>query len=111
MLHNELRFQDPVSFRNFTRMDAEVFTKLLTIIENDIRRQDTNMRESIKPRDRLAVTLRFLATGETFQSLAYATRIAPNTLSQIIPDTLQAILNNLEDTCIKLSLTAGGVTK
>ncbi|XP_047101048.1 protein ALP1-like [Schistocerca piceifrons] len=87
-------------------MDADVFTKLLTIIENDIRRQDTNMRGSIKPRDRLALTLRFPATGETFQSLAYATRIAPNTLSQIIPDTLQAILNNLEVTCVKVPTSA-----
>ncbi|XP_049795912.1 uncharacterized protein LOC126210638 [Schistocerca nitens] len=105
MLHNELRLQDAVSFRNFARMDEDVFSKLLRVIGSDICRQDTNMRQSIKPSYRLAVTLRFLATGETFQSLGYATRIAPNTLSKIIPETLQSVLNNLENKCIKVMCT------
>ncbi|XP_049943992.1 uncharacterized protein LOC126425108 [Schistocerca serialis cubense] len=105
MLHHELRLQDAESFRNFTRMDEDVFSKLLSIIGSDICCQDTNMRQSIKP---LSTGSHFktFPTGETFQSLGYAIRIAPNTLSKIIPETLQAILNNLGNKCIKIPNTA-----
>lgn len=46
---------------------------------------------------RLAVTLRFLATGNTYKDLAYSTRIANNTLSVLIPETLEAIASVLAD--------------
>ncbi|XP_049950466.1 uncharacterized protein LOC126457862 [Schistocerca serialis cubense] len=52
MQYSKLRFEDPDSFLNFTRIDTEVFMKLLRIIENDVCRQDVNMRESMKQRDR-----------------------------------------------------------
>lgn len=49
------------------------------------------MRQAIPVRDRLSVTLRYLATGNSFQDLSYSVRIAPNTLSQLKPATLKAI--------------------
>ncbi|XP_046743430.1 uncharacterized protein LOC124409688 [Diprion similis] len=55
------------------------------------------MCEAISPRDRLSVTLRFLATGNTFQDLSFSTRIAPNTISSIVNATLEAIIQVLED--------------
>ena len=39
-----------------------------------IEKKDT-LRESIRSDERVAVTLRYLATGETFKSLEYAFRI------------------------------------
>ncbi|XP_049852972.1 uncharacterized protein LOC126334611 [Schistocerca gregaria] len=103
MQYSKLRFEDPDSFLNFTRIGTEVFMKLLRIIENDVCRQYVNMRDSMKQRDRLAVTLRFLATDETFQALVYSARITPNTPSLIIRDTLQAGLNNFRDESVKVS--------
>ena len=44
---------------------------------------------------RLSLTLRFLATGETFQSLAISCRIAPTTVSKIVRETLGAIVKRL----------------
>ena len=62
-LLNELQQLDTSSYRNFVRMDAFTFEKLLCMVSPMITYQDTIMREAITPGERLAITLRFLATG------------------------------------------------
>ena len=54
---------DTSSYRNFVRMDAATFEELLTSIAPRITYQDTVLRQAFCPAERLAVTLRFLATG------------------------------------------------
>ena len=49
-------------------MDAATFEKLLCMVAPMITHKDTVMREAISLGERLAVTLRFLATGEFFPS-------------------------------------------
>ncbi|CAL1278735.1 unnamed protein product, partial [Larinioides sclopetarius] len=66
-------------------MDVESFEYLLAKIEPLIKRMDTNMRQCISAGERLALTLRYLATGETQTSLSFQFRIAQNTISGIIP--------------------------
>ncbi|KAJ8349682.1 hypothetical protein SKAU_G00248120 [Synaphobranchus kaupii] len=56
-----------------------------------IQRQNTNFRDCISPGERLMVTLRFLATGESFQSLSYMFRIGCSTIRKFVPDTCRAI--------------------
>lgn len=56
-----------------------------------IKKEDTIMRNAISPGERLAVTLRFLATGDSFMSLQYLFRIPQSTISRIIPDVCDAI--------------------
>jgi len=74
--------------------------ELLNLLIPYIEKKDTVMREAISPRMRLSATLRYLATGNSFQDLAYSTRIAPNTLSKIILETLQAIITVLDKNVI-----------
>lgn len=62
-LLRELRASDPVSYRNFIRMDEVSFSTLLQKLSPIITRQNTVMRRSISAEERLAVTLRYLATG------------------------------------------------
>ncbi|XP_066589547.1 uncharacterized protein [Prorops nasuta] len=100
MLFKELSPEDPQAFQNYIRMGEEAMERLLTQITPLICKQDTVMRQAISPRMRLGVTLRFLATGSTYQDLAFSTRIAPNTLSKLIPDTLNAIIKVLENKVI-----------
>ena len=59
----EVKTDDPTSFRTFMRMDEESFNFLLEKVSPLIKRQDTNMRQAISPGKRLSLTLRFLATG------------------------------------------------
>ena len=56
-LMKELAFEDPHSFRNFIRKDKQDFDEILTKVTNFIRKQDTNMRESITPAERLSLIL------------------------------------------------------
>jgi hypothetical protein len=44
-------------------MDMVTFNELLEMVTPIIKRRDTLMRDSISPAERLALTLRFLATG------------------------------------------------
>lgn len=78
-------------------MSAEDFEYLLCKIGPKIAKQDTNMRQAIPAKDRLAVTLRFLATGDSFTSLAYAFNISHQSISKIVPDVCQAISDVLKD--------------
>jgi hypothetical protein len=46
------------------------------MVGGKISKCDTRFRETIPPSIRLAVTLRFLASGESFTSLMYTSRIS-----------------------------------
>lgn len=65
-LLKELQQLDTSSYKNFVRMDAATFEELLLLIAPKITKKDTVMREAISPGERLAVTLRFLATGKLY---------------------------------------------
>ncbi|KAF9406916.1 hypothetical protein HW555_012894 [Spodoptera exigua] len=84
-------------YKNFTRMSPTDFEYLLTIIAPKISRQDTIMRSAISPQDRLALTLRFLATGDSFTSLQYTFRISKQSMSCIVPEVCEAIIKALKE--------------
>ncbi len=63
------------------------------------------MRKPVTAEEYLSVTLRFLATGESFASLAYQFRISRSTLSQMIPYVCKAIYNVLKHELLKCSNT------
>lgn len=82
---------EPEDYRNYLRMNETVYQKLLALITPLIQKQDTVMRVAISPHERLTATLRFLATGRIYQCLKFSTRISPQALSCIIPETCDAI--------------------
>lgn len=92
-------------FKNFLRMDDETFTELVRLVTPMIQKETTNMRDSIPPSERLAVTLRFLATGDSFKSLSVLFRIAANTISIIIPEVCDALYACLKDQYMKVSVS------
>lgn len=59
-----LRFNDYFHFNNFVRMNENQFDFLLKLVSPMIQKQDTNMRKCIGPKERLIITLRYLATGK-----------------------------------------------
>ena len=56
-LIRELNAEDPEKFRQYHRLDKESFEGILRLISSYIYKQETQMRSSIKARERLAVTL------------------------------------------------------
>lgn len=54
------------------------------------------MRQAIPSEERLIATLRFLATGRSYEDLKFSTGIAAQTLGYIIPETCKAIFDVLK---------------
>ena len=72
-------------------MTPRTFDILLDNIEVAIYKEDTKFRKAISPRKRLMSTLRFLCSGANLQVISEVPRIAPSTLSHIIPEVCEAI--------------------
>ena len=72
-------------------MSPERFDHLLALLKPRIEKKDTNLGKSIYAKERLALTLRFLATGDSQQSLSISYRTGKATVSKIISETCEAI--------------------
>uniref|UniRef100_A0A673LCF8 DDE Tnp4 domain-containing protein n=1 Tax=Sinocyclocheilus rhinocerous TaxID=307959 RepID=A0A673LCF8_9TELE len=68
-------------------MSVEQMDELLSLIGPEFTRQSTNYRAAIEPKQRLAVGLRYLASGESMVNLAFSYRFWENGISQIVWDT------------------------
>ncbi|XP_060771613.1 uncharacterized protein LOC132882527 [Neoarius graeffei] len=86
-------------------MSVEDFTYLLERVTPHIVKKDTHLRKAISPRERLSITLRFLATGETFNSLSFQYRIGSTTVSKIVMETCTAITSVLCEEYLKTPST------
>lgn len=103
LAHIELRIEDTQYFQRFFRMRGDLFDRLVKLVTPYIQRQNTNMRECISPKERLSLTLRFLATGESYRSLEYSTRIPACTISRIIPETCRVIYEVLRNEYLQVN--------
>ena len=72
-------------------MSPERFQHLLALVEPFILKKPCRSRKPITPAERLMVTLRYLATGDSQQSQSFAFRIERSTLSSLLRETCQAI--------------------
>nr|CAH7738354.1 unnamed protein product [Callosobruchus chinensis] len=78
-------------------MSSVDFEYLLNKVSTQISKQNTQLREAIPARLRLAVTLRYLATGDDYQSLHFLFKISPQVISQIVPEVCQALNEVLKE--------------
>lgn len=60
-------------------------------------RNNTNMRESIPVSERLALTLRYLATGRNFEDLKFSAVMSPASISIAIVETCEVLIYVLQD--------------
>lgn len=82
---------------NFFRLSNDLFEDLLNKIETQLLKKDTPFREALSPRLKLEVTLRYLATGDSYKSLYYLFRVSPSIMSTFIPQVCDAIYEALAD--------------
>ena len=107
-LMRELADEDPVLYKNFLRIDEATFNEIVDRVRPLIEKQTTWWREPLDVGLRVALTLRFLATGETYASLGYAFRVASNTLCEVIPETCRAITAVYGDEVMQMPDTPEG---
>lgn len=77
---------------------------LLGLLNHGLTKQNTIMRNSIPPAERLIATLTFLATGSSYERLKFQTGIAAQTLGYIIPETCKVMVNTLMNEYMKVSI-------
>ncbi|XP_076686465.1 uncharacterized protein LOC143378524 [Andrena cerasifolii] len=102
-LLRELRENYPDDYRNYLRMDCKAFDDLLGLVQNRIKKMDTIMRKSITAEQRLIATLRFLATGRSYEDLKFTTGISAPALCKIIPETCKTLYYALRTEFLKFS--------
>lgn len=85
------------SFKNFARMTSSDFEYLIKQTGHKIGRTDTSFPDAIPVRERLAVTLRFLASGDSYQSLSYLFKMSKQSISNIVPEVCEALIDCLKD--------------
>nr|XP_036216170.1 protein ANTAGONIST OF LIKE HETEROCHROMATIN PROTEIN 1-like [Bactrocera oleae] len=93
----ELEQSSPADYKNFLRMDPSVYRELLEKVTPYIEKKNTIMRDAISPDERLSVTLRYLATGESYESLKFQSYISTASLSNIIIKTYETLIKVLKD--------------
>ncbi|XP_050307686.1 uncharacterized protein LOC126744353 [Anthonomus grandis grandis] len=96
-MHNYLPLAEEV--KRILNHETTILPIIISVTE-----LDTNMRQAISANERLALTLRFLATGRSFEDLNFSTIISPTTLSEIVMEVCNAIIELLAD-YIKIPLT------
>lgn len=72
------------------------FEILLAKIKPMIIKQ-TKLRIPISPKMRLVITLRYLATGDSYRSLHYLFKVSTSAISLIVPEVCEAINFVLKD--------------
>lgn len=97
LIQNELASTYPEDFRNLLRMSEDHFDYLLQRISDRIQKSDTHLREAIRAQTKLEMTLRYLATGDSFKSLEFLFKVPATTTSKFLADVLDSIYTALQE--------------
>ncbi|KAK0139803.1 Protein ALP1-like [Merluccius polli] len=89
-LVQELRL-DSLRFEQYFRMPPEYFDELLSKVGPLITRADTSFRSAIDPAERLAICLRYLATGDSFRTIGFSYRVGTSSVCRIVREVASAI--------------------
>jgi hypothetical protein len=106
-LIKELMLVDHELFFKMFRMMPNQFEELLTLVAPKITKAKTRPGV-ISPAERRCFTLRYLASGYGYSSIAASYRIGRTTVSRIVHETAQIIWNSLsEDGHLRVTQHAG----
>ena len=80
-----------------------MFNQMVADLTPRLKKTTTNCRKPLSVGLNLAITLRYLATSDSYKSLAYGFRVAPNTI--VTPEVCQAIYDHYHETAFKCPTT------
>ena len=105
----ELERESHGDFKNYLRMEPAMFHELLQRVTPRLTKRDTNFRKALEPGLKLAITLRYLASGNSYRSLAYSFRVPHNSISKFLGEVCEAIIAEYGD-IVSLPNTEDGWT-
>ena len=97
-LTQELMRESRGDFKSFLRMEPEMFRDILDRVAPRIEKSQEG-RPPLSPGLKLAITLRFLSTGNSYHSLAFNFRVAHN-ISLFVPKYVTPSSWNLKMMCL-----------
>ena len=97
----DLQCDGGIFFKIFTRMSLDDFTIILNLIRPEVSKRNTVMREAIPAEIRLAITIRYLATRDSYVSLSFLFMISKKSIMCIICESVRAINGAIKD-CMKV---------
>ena len=86
-------------------MTPEFFEIIKTRLESRLASQATNYRAPITVGEKLALTIRYLATGESYTSLSCQLRVGRSTISKFLPKDCRAIQDEFTRKYLKCPTT------
>ena len=92
----------PMAYRNFIHMLPELYQELEQRI-TEFQRDRTLMRDPVSPGVKLAVTLRHLATGDSYTTLQYAFSVGSPTIEKFVPEVCDTIIRAYRDQVMRCS--------
>ncbi|KAH8345359.1 hypothetical protein KR067_007274 [Drosophila pandora] len=100
----EIKFECEETFRVFHSMSSLSYRKLLHVLRRRLELQDSRMGnvQKASPEVRLQMTLRFLATGESFGTLTGVFHIPTADVRNIVAETLASIVKRLKRTFLQI---------
>ena len=84
-LLTELHREDQRGYKNYLRITPDLFHEMVEKLTPYLQKQSSYMRQPLQVGLKLAATLRFLATGNSYTSLQYSFRVAKSTICTFIP--------------------------
>ena len=104
----ELRNEDPRAFQHFMRMPPAMFDEVVQRLTPRLTKQDTNYRAGLEPGLKVAITLRHLASGNTYRNTQYVWRVPHNTISVVVREVVKAIIEECTDELVFCPTTEQG---
>lgn len=101
-LMSDLSKEGPDFYKRFGHITQPDFEELCEKVRPRIQKQTTVMRVPISVEERVALTVKYLACGDSTTTLALLFRISPPSIATIIPEVCQALYDTMKDEYIKV---------
>jgi hypothetical protein len=95
-LMRELQRECQGDFVHYLRMEPAMFREILLRVGPRLEKSRLR-RQPLEPGLKLAITLRYLVTGNSYKNLQYAFRVAHNTICMFVPEVCQALIDEYQD--------------
>ena len=104
-LLQELNREDRPGFENFVRIKPELFNEIMDRLTPIPSKQTISMRDPLSVGLKLTVTLRFLASGNSYTSLQYSFKVSKSAICKFVPVVCQAIIDVYKPEVLKCPKT------